>query len=113
MPTTTVKSTDLDFDNIKTSLKNFLKADTQFADYDFDAAGLNNILDVNITEHIYTYLFVGFLRFFFSSFFHRRFLFVFSSVLFFVVKNHRVQAMGSPLPKNPAWFTLIGGGFIE
>ena len=46
MPTTTVKSTDLDFDNIKTSLKNFLKADTQFADYDFDAAGLNNILDV-------------------------------------------------------------------
>ena len=46
MPTTTVKSTDLDFDNIKTSLKNFLKADTQFADYDFDASGLNNILDV-------------------------------------------------------------------
>ena len=46
MPTTTVKSTDLDFENIKTSLKNFLKADTQFADYDFDASGLNNILDV-------------------------------------------------------------------
>ena len=46
MPTTTVKSTDLDFENIKTSLKNFLKTDTQFADYDFDAAGLNNILDV-------------------------------------------------------------------
>ena len=46
MPTTTVKSTDLDFDNIKASLKNFLKADTQFADYDFDASGLNNILDV-------------------------------------------------------------------
>lgn len=46
MPTTTVKSTDLDFENIKTSLKNFLKTDTQFADYDFDASGLNNILDV-------------------------------------------------------------------
>lgn len=46
MPTTTVKSTDLDFDNIKTSLKNFLKSDTQFADYDFNASGLNNILDV-------------------------------------------------------------------
>ncbi len=46
MPTTTVKSTDLDFENIKTSLKNFLKSDTQFADYDFNASGLNNVLDV-------------------------------------------------------------------
>ena len=43
---TTVKSTDLDFQNIKAGLKNFLKSDQQFADYDFDASGLNNILDV-------------------------------------------------------------------
>lgn len=43
---TTVKSSDLDFQALKNSLKNYLKSDTQFADYDFDASGLNNILDV-------------------------------------------------------------------
>ena len=43
---TTVKSTDLDFQNIKAGLKNYLKSQQQFADYDFDASGLNNILDV-------------------------------------------------------------------
>ena len=43
---TTIKSSDLDFQALKLSLKNFLKADTEFADYDFDASGLNNILDV-------------------------------------------------------------------
>jgi hypothetical protein len=43
---TTVKSTDLDFQNIKAGLKNYLKAQTEFADYDFEASGLNNILDV-------------------------------------------------------------------
>lgn len=42
----TVKSSDLDFNALKTSLKNYLKAQTEFADYDFDASGLNNILDV-------------------------------------------------------------------
>lgn len=43
---TTVKSTDLDFQNIKAGLKNYLRSRTEFADYDFDASGLNNVLDV-------------------------------------------------------------------
>lgn len=43
---TTIKSVDLDFQNIKEGLKNYLKAQSEFADYDFDASGLNNILDV-------------------------------------------------------------------
>ena len=43
---TTIKSTDLDFQNIKAGLKNYLKSKSEFADYDFDASGLNNILDV-------------------------------------------------------------------
>lgn len=43
---TTVKSTDLDFQNIKAGLKNYLRSQTEFADYDFEASGLNNILDV-------------------------------------------------------------------
>ena len=43
---TTIKSSSLDFQNIKTALKNYFKAQSQFQDYDFEASGLNNILDV-------------------------------------------------------------------
>jgi len=42
----TIQSSDLDFDTIKTSLKNFLKQKSEFTDYDFEASGLSNILDV-------------------------------------------------------------------
>ena len=42
----TTKSTDLDFDNIKARLKDYLKKQPQFNAYDFEAAGLSNILDV-------------------------------------------------------------------
>jgi hypothetical protein len=38
--------TDLDFDTIKQNLKNFLKEQNTFQDYDFDGAGLNILLDV-------------------------------------------------------------------
>jgi len=37
---------ELDFDNIKENLKNFLRGQDQFKDYDFDGAGLNILLDV-------------------------------------------------------------------
>jgi hypothetical protein len=43
---TTINTSDLDFNNIKTSLKTFLKRQTEFSDYDFEASGLSNILDV-------------------------------------------------------------------
>ena len=43
---TTISTSDLDFNNIKTSLKTYLKRQTEFADYDFEASGLSNILDV-------------------------------------------------------------------
>ena len=43
---TTIKSSDLDFDNIKTNLKNYFKSTDEFKDYDFEASGLSNILDV-------------------------------------------------------------------
>lgn len=41
-----IKSTDLDFDQIKESLKDYLKRQDEFVDYDFEASGLSNILDV-------------------------------------------------------------------
>lgn len=41
-----IRSSDLDFDTIKANLKTYFQAKSEFADYDFDASGLNNILDV-------------------------------------------------------------------
>ena len=41
-----IQSSDLDFDNIKTNLKTYLQRSSEFADYDFEASGLSNILDV-------------------------------------------------------------------
>jgi hypothetical protein len=43
---TTINSTNLDFNNIKSALKIFLKQQSEFSDYDFEGAGLNNLLDV-------------------------------------------------------------------
>ena len=37
-----VKSTDLDFNTIKSSLKDFFKRQSEFSDYDFEASGLSN-----------------------------------------------------------------------
>lgn len=38
--------TDLDFDSIKTNLKNFLKSQSRFQDYDFEGSGMNVLLDI-------------------------------------------------------------------
>lgn len=44
--TTTIKSTNLDFKSIKNNLKTFLAQQSEFSDYNFEASGLSNILDV-------------------------------------------------------------------
>ena len=46
MTRSTVKSSDLDFNNIKSRLKDHFKSKAEWADYDFEASGLSNILDV-------------------------------------------------------------------
>ena len=43
---TNLNITDLDFVDIKDNLKNYLKQQTVFNDYDFDGSGLNVLLDV-------------------------------------------------------------------
>lgn len=43
---TNVQSTELDFNSIKTKLKEYLQAKPEFQDYDFEGSGLSNILDV-------------------------------------------------------------------
>lgn len=44
--TTNIQSTQLDFATIKNSLKTYLAQQTEFTDYNFEASGLSNILDV-------------------------------------------------------------------
>ena len=43
---TNIQSTQLDFDTIKTKLKTYLAQQTEFSDYNFEASGISNILDV-------------------------------------------------------------------
>lgn len=43
---TTIKSSSLDFQNIKNNLKSHLESVEEFKDYDFEASGLSNLLDV-------------------------------------------------------------------
>lgn len=41
-----IQTTELDFDGIKNNLKNFLKGQQQFSDYDFEGSGLSVLLDI-------------------------------------------------------------------
>jgi hypothetical protein len=43
---TTITSTDLDFEDIKSKLKVYFQQDAEFSDYDFEGSGLNSLLDV-------------------------------------------------------------------
>jgi len=43
---TNLKVTELDFDDIKNNLKNFLRRQNEFNSYDFEGSGLNILLDV-------------------------------------------------------------------
>lgn len=43
---TTIRSTNLDFDTLKSRLKDYLKSRAEFSDYDFEGSGLSNVLDV-------------------------------------------------------------------
>lgn len=43
---TVFRITELDFDTIKGNLREYLRSQSQFSDYDFDGAGLNILLDV-------------------------------------------------------------------
>jgi len=41
-----IQVSELDFDQIKNNLKNFMKGQNQFSDYDFEGSGLSTLLDV-------------------------------------------------------------------
>ena len=42
---TNIRITEFDFDAIKRNLKVFLKAQSEFKDYDFEGSGMNILLD--------------------------------------------------------------------
>jgi hypothetical protein len=44
--TNRLQVTELDFDTIKTNLKNFLRSQSEFTDYDFEGSSLNVLLDI-------------------------------------------------------------------
>lgn len=46
MATNNLNVTELDFDEIKQNLKNYLKQQSEFNDYDFDGSGMSVLLDV-------------------------------------------------------------------
>jgi len=46
MASNRLQVTDLDFDTIKTNLKNYLQGQTEFTDYDFEGSGLSVLLDI-------------------------------------------------------------------
>ena len=46
MTTPNLPIDNLDFDDIKSSLKAFLKTQTKFKDYDFEGSGMNILLDL-------------------------------------------------------------------
>ena len=41
-----VNFSNLDFDEVKLSLKDYLKSNSNFTDYDFDGSNLSSILDL-------------------------------------------------------------------
>ena len=41
-----VNFSNLDFDQVKTTLKNYLKSNSSFTDYDFEGSNLSTIIDV-------------------------------------------------------------------
>tara|TARA_Y100000385_G_C13089930_1_gene638214 strand:- start:211 stop:2100 length:1890 start_codon:yes stop_codon:yes gene_type:complete len=43
---TNLNVTELDFDQIKENIKNFMKSQSQFNDYDFEGSGLNVLMDI-------------------------------------------------------------------
>ena len=45
---------ELDFDTIKTNLKNFLSSQTEFQDYNFEGSSLSILLDIN--THYLSYI---------------------------------------------------------
>ena len=54
-----IRVTDLNFNSIKTNLKNFLRGKPQFTDYDFEGSALSNIIDLLAYNTYYNAVYVN------------------------------------------------------
>ena len=53
--------TEIDFEGIKTNLKNYLSTTTEFSDYDYEGAGINILLDLLAYNTHYTAMYANML----------------------------------------------------
>ena len=51
---TALRVTELDFDSIKTNLKNYLRSQSEFQDFDFEGSGMSVLLDILAYNTHYT-----------------------------------------------------------
>ena len=54
-----IRVTDLNFNSIKTNLKNFLRSKPEFTDYDFEGSALSNIIDLLSYNTYYNAIYVN------------------------------------------------------
>lgn len=57
---TNLRIAELDFDSIKTNIKNYLKNQSEFTDYDFDGSGMSVLLDILAYNTHYMGMYVNF-----------------------------------------------------
>ena len=56
-----LRATELNFNTIKTNLKNFLRAKPEFTDYDFDGSGLSTLIDLLSYNTYYNSIYTNFI----------------------------------------------------
>ena len=54
-----IRVTDINFNSIKTNLKNYLRSKPEFTDYDFEGSALSNLLDVLTYNTYYNSIYVN------------------------------------------------------
>lgn len=112
---TTIRSTDLDFDNIKNNLKSFLAQTPEFADYNFEASALSSLLDVLAYNTHYNALLANFAlnESFLSTAQLRSSLVSLAGALGYTVGSRRAACSTINLyvtnPLNPSSMTLPAG----
>ena len=112
---TTIRSTDLDFDNIKNNLKTYLAQTPEFSDYNFEASALSSLLDVLAYNTHYNALLANFAlnESFLSTAQLRSSLVSLAGALGYTVGSRRAACSTINLyvtnPLNPSSMTLPAG----
>lgn len=111
-----IKVNELDFDAIKSNLKDYLRGQSQFSDYDFEGAGMNILLDVLAYNTHYNALYTNLAinEMFLDSASKRSSLASISALMGYTPKSitsasAMVDLTISNVPGNPATVTIPSG----